>query len=479
MKHIAFIGRQQQLEKLKRLLRKKTSNLVVIRGRRRIGKSRLVEEFAKKMTFLSFSGLAPSVGTTAQLQRDEFARQLEDQLGIRGVKSEDWGDMFTFLAKSTSKSQTIVLLDEITWMGSMDPAFLGKLKIAWDLHFSKNSKLMLILCGSVSAWIEKNILSSTGFFGRISQKILLEELSLISCNKLLDVLGFKGSSMEKLMILSVIGGVPWYLELINPTMSAVENIKQLCFERDGILVNEFENIFHDLFGKRSEIYQRIVKHLIDGPAEYKEISKALEYPSGGPLSEYLNELVLSGYVSCDHAWNLKTGKERRIFQYRLSDNYLRFYLKYIEPNYNKIKNNHFEFQSLSDLPGFNSIMGYQVENLVLHNRQLILERLRIDPSDIVYDNPYHQHKTTKQSGCQIDYLIQTRFNTLYVCEVKFSKLEVPFSIIEEMKEKIHRLKYPKGFSCLPVLIHVNGVSESVKDAEYFIENIDLTSLMSE
>jgi len=75
-------------------------------------------------------------------------------------------------------------LDEITWMGSLDPSFLGKLEVVWEKYFSKNPELILILCGSVSQWIEENILSSTGYFGRVAWEISLEELSLKSCDQL-------------------------------------------------------------------------------------------------------------------------------------------------------------------------------------------------------------------------------------------------------------------------------------------------------
>ncbi len=361
MDHVAFVGRHEELEKLKSLLRKKTASLVVIRGRRRIGKSRLVEEFAKDMTFYAFTGLAPVDKTTAQLQREEFARQLQEQLGIPGLKADDWGNLFTILAKYTERGRIVVLLDEISWMGSLDPTFLGKLKIAWDTHFKKNPQLILILCGSVSSWIEKNIISSTGFFGRISQKIFLQDLSLSSCNKMLKEVGFQGSITEKIMLLSIIGGVPWYLELIYPGFPAIENIKKLFFEKDAILLDEFKQIFHDLFKKRGDIYQRIANYLSQGPKEYHEIAKYINYASGGPLTDYLNELIMSGYISKYNNWSIKTGKESTLLKYRLCDNYLRFYLKYVLPNYNKIQKGHFANQTIAELPEWNDMMDYQFE----------------------------------------------------------------------------------------------------------------------
>lgn len=473
-----FIGRQKELSDLKQLFLKKTASLVVIKGRRRIGKSRLVEEFARNKKFYCFSALPPTELTTDQSQRDEFARQLGEQFDIPGLKSEDWGSLFTLLAKSTQKGTTIILLDEISWMGSKDPNFLGKLKIAWDIYFKKNPNLILILCGSVSSWIEKNIISSTGFVGRISHKITLEELSLNESNILLDRVGFKGSVLEKFIILAITGGIPWYIELIKPGLLASENIKKLCFESDGILVNEFKNIFHDLFpDRRREICRKIVENLVQRPMEYNDIITALDYYSGGSLSEYLEDLIISGFISRDYAWSIKTGKVSRISKYRLRDNYLRFYLRYITPSLNKIHKGQFQQTSLSAFPGWDSIMGLQFENIILNNRASIHKQLEIRAEDIVCDNAYFQRRTARQQGCQIDYLIQTRFNTLFVCEIKFYKKEIGVSVIQEVKEKISRLALPRGFACLPVLIHVNGVTEEVEQSDYFFKMIDLSNML--
>jgi uncharacterized protein len=479
MDHIPFVGRQEELNDLKQLLQKKTASLVVIKGRRRIGKSRLVEEFAQNRKFYCFSALAPTDKTTNQSQRDEFARQLGEQFEIPGLKSDDWGSLFTLLARETQKGSVIILLDEISWMGSKDPDFLGKLKIAWDVHFKKNPQLILVLCGSVSSWIEKNIISSTGFLGRISHKITLDELSLNESNTLLNKIGFKGSTLEKYMILAVTGGVPWYLELMKPKLPASENIKKLCFEPDAILTDEFKYIFHDLFPERRyEPCRKIVECLVKNAAEYNDIVVAVNYPSGGPLSDYLDELIISGFVSRDYTWALKSGKISKLSKYRLRDNYLRFYLRYIFPHLNKINKGQFKTMSLSSFPGWDSIMGLQFENVVLNNRKLIHEKLGIRPEEIVCDNPYFQRKTLKQQGCQIDYLVQSKYKTLYVCEIKFLRSEIDVSVIHAVKEKIAKLALPRGFACLPVLIHVNGVSDEVKETDYFCKIIDFSEMLN-
>ncbi|MDP3445364.1 MAG: ATPase, partial [Ignavibacteria bacterium] len=129
------------------------------------------------------------------------------------------------------------------------------------------------------------------------------------------------------------------------------------------------------------------------------------------------------------------------------------------------------------LPNWDGVMGLQFENLVLSNRKEVHQWLMLKPEEIVSDNPYFQRQTTQQKGCQIDYLIQTRYNTLFVCEIKFSKNEVDISIVNKMKEKLSRLIVPQGFACLPVLIHINGVSEELRSSGYFFKIIDFSQLL--
>lgn len=473
-----FIGREWEMAKLQEFLHKRSASLIVVRGRRRIGKSRLLKEFGSQMKSFFFSGLPPKPKKTmtSLIQRKEFANQLQQQ-GIPGVDPSDWSHLFWHLAQHTKEGRVLIVLDEISWMGSKDSDFLGKLKNAWDLHFSNNSQLIIILCGSISSWIEKNILSSTGYLGRVSWDLHLEELSLSSCNAFWSPYDSRISSYEKFKILSVTGGVPLYLELIRPELSAEENIRNMCFTRGGLLVREFEQIFSDLFARRSHQYKEIVESLSGGSKQAIEIYATLQKKKSGVYDEYINDLVQSGFVKRDFTWYLKEETCSKFSKYRLSDNYLRFYLKYIFPNRFQIENGLFANISLTALPGWDTMMGLQFENLVTHNRKTLWKIIGIHPNDIVADGPFFQTQTAIQSGCQIDYLIQTRFHTLYLCEIKFSKDRVGMQILQEMEKKIKAIKVPKHCSIRPVLIHVNGVSDSILDSRYFDKIIDFSDFL--
>ncbi len=470
---MSFIGRGHELKILGRLSKKKGAKLVVIRGRRRIGKSRLAEEFGKSFPqAYIFSGLAPEKGVNAKMQREDFAAQMASLLNIAKPSSDDWGDLFRTLAQLLEGKKVLLVLDEITWMGGKDPTFLGKLKTVWDLHFKKNPNLFIILSGSISSWIERNILSSSGFVGRISLDLILHPLPLHDCNQFWGARRDQISAYEKFKVLSVTGGIPRYLEEIDPALPAEENIRSLCFEASGFLFREFENIFSDLFINRSNIYQRIATALAEGPLMLGEICKKLNLEKTGVMSTYLDDLVTGGFICRDYTWSIKYEKVSKLSKYRLCDNYSRFFLKAIFPNKTRIQSGAFRM-----LPSWYTILVLQFENLVLTHRPSLWEKLSIDPMEIGVEGPYFQRKTKRQRGCQIDYLVQTRFGTLYLCEIKFSKDPISKKIIEEVQEKISRLKLPKQYSVRPVLIHVNGVHDSVLESEFFATILDFGSLL--
>ena len=174
----------------------------------------------------------------------------------------------------------------------------------------------------------------------------------------------------------------------------------------------------------------------------------------------------------EHATS-RPGSADLLSRLRLSDNYVRFYLKYIQANRRRI-----ERGTLSRLPNVDSVAGLQFENLVLKNRLSLFQLLSIDPNDVIYDNPFFQRKTQRQRGCQVDYLIQTKYNTLYVCEIKLSRNPLAGSIAHEVTEKIDRLQVPRGMSCRPVLIYSGELSKGLLEDEFFADKVDLGTAFS-
>jgi hypothetical protein len=189
-------------------------------------------------------------------------------------------------------------------------------------------------------------------------------------------------------------------------------------------------------------------------------------------------MVAAGFLTRDYSWHLKTRKRGRFSRFRLSDNYVRFYLKCIEPHSQEIERGRFAGRPISSLPAWESVIGLQFENLVLHNRELVWNACGLSPDDIVQDGPFVQTKTQQKRGCQIDYLIQTRHGPLYVCEIKFSREKLGPEIVEDVEEKIARLKLPKHTSVLPVLIHVGGVTDRLRYSNAFARIVDFTEVFT-
>ena len=321
------------------LWRKKTSSIVACRGRRRIGKSTLFREFAKRTAdrYLEIEGLPPSeeskILTSDQLnqkQLDNFIDILSGMTGCSDEKVTNWFAAFKRLDEQIDETcRTVILLDEISWMGQYDADFPGRLRTAWETLFHRHEKLIVVVCGSVSAWIKDNILGNTGFTGRFSRDYVLGELSLPECVE------FWGSARERILsreifdVLSVTGGVPRYLEEVDPGLSADENIRRMCFLKTGELFKDFNAIFSPLFGAEIVLKKRILLALAEGPLTGAEISRKVGIGRNGRLAAIMRDLTEGGFVADDRGKSPETGLELRVGRYRLRDNYTRFYRGFV------------------------------------------------------------------------------------------------------------------------------------------------------
>ena len=264
-----------------------------------------------------------------------------------------------------------------------------------------------------------------------------------------------------------------------PGQTTDDLIKQLCFEKDSLLVLEFDRIFHDLFNGKGTSYKKILDSLKDGMKTLADVRKITGFPHSGTLSSFMEHLIIAGFVSKQNLWSFKTNKPLKQSLYRISDPYMRFYLKLIEPQRNKIDLNGFQNTPLSSLPGFEAHIGLQLEQLLLQNRNALLRSIGINPADIIASGPFRQSKSTTKAGCQIDFLIQTTTKNLFVCEFKFKRRELGADVISEVQDKVTALKVPRGFAVIPVLFHIGGVSINVATSDYFYRIIDISGFLRE
>ena len=459
-----FLGREKELGSLRLLLQKPTSSLVACRGRRRIGKSTLFEEFARRnrTEFIVIEGLGPRKGQTNADQLRNFGERLCAQTKGARVVPDSWMEAFRLLGERIDdKKKTVVLLDEISWMGRHEPDFPGFLKNGWDDCLKKHDNLILVLCGSVSAWIQDNLLESATFGGRFSRSIVLRELPLDLCVKFWRGREKRLAPREIIDVLSVTGGVPRYLEEVDPSLSADENIARMCFSEDGPLFKDFNAIFSEVFGSTTLVKADILRKLADGgPATCSEIAERLGVERGGSLTHNLEELHEAGFVSKDDNINPATGRKAKDSRYRVCDNYTRFYLKYIEPHEEEIRGGRYGFGSLAELRGWESDKGLQFENLVVNHSMSLIPHLHLDGVTIRSAAPYLlKGGRGKGRGLQIDLLIQTS-RLAYIVEVK-RRNRIGREIEREIADKVAAFPKRRGVSIRTALVYEGALDAAV------------------
>ena len=472
-----FYGREDQVARFESLWRKPVASLVVCRGRRRIGKSTLIERFARTSgaAFVKIEGLAPDEGMTNRRQLDNFAARLSRVAGRKMPRFSDWTEAFEHLAESLKREKTVVLLDEISWMGGYDRTFPAQLKVAWDNLFNRRKNLVFFLCGSVSSWIHRNILRSRGFVGRISLDTVVDELPLCECVKFWGRRAARLATSDIVDVLSVTGGVPRYLEEVDPSLSADENIRRMCFLPDGYLFREFGELFNDVLSERAPLKRAILEALADGPMGGTELAARIKTERNGHFSDVLNELEIAGFLGKADGINPATGRRGRVDRYRLRDNYTRFFLKYVAPRIQEIRQGAFRFTTVSALPGWDAIMGLQFENLVLNNFTELLPKMGLSDKLFVSAAPYRNARESKGGGCQIDLLIQTR-KTAYVVEIK-RKREIGNEVCDEVARKVKRLPVLEGVSVRTCLVYDGVLAPSVVADDFFDTLVSVRELM--
>ena len=476
-----FFGRDAELGELEALWGKRVASLVTCRGRRRIGKSTLVEEFARRSgaRFIKLEGLRPKKGMTERDQLEFFASKLSAQTGCDKTPPSDWYSAFVRLDRELGgRDRKVVLLDEISWMAQFSLTFPEILKNAWDDLFKKHANLVLVLCGSVSSWIRDEIVENRAYVGRRSLDIVVGELPPSECLKFWGKSASRIATREIIDVLSVTGGVPRYLEDVNPSLSALENIKRLCFTPKSVLREDFDDMFNDVITEQPKFSARVLRTFVDGAKTATEVADALGITKGGDVTAAIGNLVEAGFLSEAGQINPETGRELREKRFRIRDNYARFYLKCIEPHKRIIDDGAFEIASLDELEGYDSIMGLAFENLVVNNYRLLLPLLHLDGVVITSAGPYLRRGTKGprgRRGCQVDLLVQTR-RTVCVVEVKRMK-EISREIIADVDRKVCAIKRREGVSIRTALVYDGHLAPIAKADGYFDAIIPVSKLL--
>ena len=454
---LKFIGRTDEVKKLDQLYKDRGGKLAVIYGRRRVGKTRLVEKFMAGKLFLRFEGLEHT-RTKDQISHfvSDLSKQLNDPI-LERAKIDSWDVVFDYLTTVFSKSKYILFLDEFQWLAANQTRLVSILKKYWDQQWSKQG-VFLILCGSVCSYMIKRVISSKALYGRINWELCLQPLHPTEVHELLDS---KRSIDEIQQYSLILGGVPKYLLEINTSKSFDQNINDLFFTHDGALVKDYERIFYSQF-KEPKIYENIVNYLKNDPKTLMEVSKHLKAISGGGIKSYLENLekalFITSYVPYDKKDNSKLKK------YKLTDEYLRFYFKFAVPNLKIISTNR-KRDLFSQLvkPVWHSWLGFAFENFCLKNGLFLAELMGFDDQVKQWGPYFHRG----DEGFQIDLVYLRQDKVVTICEIKYYNTPVPVTVMHEVEKKAKLIRLPRGFTLEKALISRFGPDSALRDLAYF------------
>jgi AAA+ ATPase superfamily predicted ATPase len=459
MTQAAFYGRTSELALLERAHATERSELWVVYGRRRVGKTALLEKFAGgKRAFFFTAGRESS---RSNLRR--FFEGLADFAGqplLRKVRSPTWSEALSALDQvvGTAPGKTLLVFDEFQWMCRGQSSVLSDLQRLWDTRWKNRGNVHLILCGSAVSFMVGEVLAQKSpLFGRRSGSLALLPLSAAEAKSFFR----KRGDFECGEALICLGGVPAYLELFARHGSVRKILDELAFRPHGYLVEEVRFTFGEQL-KEKERYLQIASLLAGAPASMAQLSRSTGL-NKGQLAFYLERLIELGFVEKHRPITLPdTSKTVR---YRLQDEYLRFYFSLIEPNLTRIRTSRTGY-GLDRIARdrFDTFLGHGFELMVARNVAVLLEVT--DAADVVSRiGSYWHHQTARREGVQIDLVVERDDGITHLVECKWSRKPVGKGVWTELQRKCSLYPNPKQHTLEPVLVAAAGATPSVRDAD--------------
>ncbi|OQP55844.1 ATPase [Niastella yeongjuensis] len=426
-----IIGRKDELELLKRVKEEISSSFIAIYGRRRVGKTFLIRNAFNNDFDFSVTGLF-KVSLVQQLInfRASLLKYNPDAESIEPAK--DWFTAFQQLAnllESGRAGKKVIFLDELPWFDTPQSGFISALEHFWNSWASARTDIVLIVCGSAAGWIISKLINNKGgLHNRVTNRIRLEPFTLKECSEFLLSRRANFDRYQIIQLYMVLGGIPFYLEQVDGSLSAAQNINRLCFQKDGILRAEFDNLYRSLFenaGKHIAIVEALSKKT-KGLTRSELIDEA-KLPSGGSLTKILSELEESGFIRKYTAY----GNKEKNNLYQLIDFYSLFYLRFIRKS--SILDDNGWINSL-DSPAQRAWSGYSFEQVCLAHVRQIKQALGISGVQATTS----AWVSNSESGAQINLLIDRRDHVINVCEMKFSlnAFTIDKKYAEELRNKI-------------------------------------------
>lgn len=424
----ALIGRRREQDELLRCYASHQSEFVIVYGRRRVGKTFLINQvLGQHFTFYYTS----SHNAPKQRKLDRFGMALESYGLANRHSLTNWYDAFdalqNLLESQPSDSRKTIFIDEMPWIAGNDNEFVSALEDFWNAWAMLRGDIMLVGCGSATSWMVDHLIENQGgLHGRITCRIYLQPFTLAETEQFLLDKGCHWDRFQIAQCYMCFGGVPFYLNLLDTSLSLAQNIDRLYLNPGATLHNEFSELYGALFGGR-ETYADVVRHLSQHHhgCTRQEIADATKC-SGGTLTKVLSNLSNNNFIIGYRQY----GNKKKGTIYRLTDMFTLFYFRFIE-GHTGIDTD--QWQRSVDSPSFRAWQGLCFELVALRHLEQIKRALGLT-AVATKSSTWRSAGDSHHRGAQIDLVIERADRIIHLCEIKFSV--EPYSITADYEQKL-------------------------------------------
>ena len=443
-----IVGRVREQRTLATVWDAPDAEFVAIYGRRRVGKTHLIREYFQPRARAYFTVTGQKDAGPAQ-QLHHFKKEMERVFydGAPLPPFRTWDDAFSLLCDAIDDwtrrnpgQPVVVFLDELPWMATPRSRLVQTIDYYWNTRLARVRALRFVVCGSAASWmLDKLIHARGGLHNRITRRIRLEPFMLAEARDFLHSRRVRLAPAQVLELFMALGGVPHHLKLVERGRSATQNVAALCFERGGALQDELPRLFASLYAD-AETYEQIVRALARrrGGLSRNEIIDATGLTSGGRLAKRLSALEEAGFITRLTPY----GHQNKDTAHRLIDEYVWFYLKWIEkaPRGVLAHGGADYWLAQSSTPGYRAWAGYAFEGVCLKHapqiqRALGISGLACQVGTWRFIPPSHD---PSRRGAQIDLLFDRADGVVTVCEIKHADTDfcVTKSYARELRNKL-------------------------------------------
>lgn len=449
------IGRQEEIRQLQSFYESGKSEFIALYGRRRIGKTFLIDEFFQYKYSFSVSGVLDGSSTE---QMTAFTLALR-KIGYQGNTPTTWMEAFfqlsQLLEEGLSESQRcVIFIDELPCFDTPRARFIQAFSHFWNTWGQKHPQAMLIVCGSATTWMLKNIIDSHGgLHNRITHEMHLRPFTLHETEAMLQSMQINWDRLAILQLYMVMGGVPYYLSLLHKGESVAQAIDRLYFSANANLQSEYKRLFTSLF-KEPEPYLEIMRILSSSRKGItrEEIVEAFGKSDNGHLSEYLQNLIKCDFIRYYFVKTKKIKKTNGLYQ--LTDFFTIFHNTFLT---RAINDEHYWSHNLQT-PLMNTWLGLAFERVCMAHIPQIKKSLGIDRIGTEY---YAWRSKESENGAQIDLLIERADRVINLCEIKYSTVPYTINKSEDMKLRIRQSDFVAEtgtkYAIFPTMISTYGV----------------------